>query len=173
MIIKTNRKQEFGQILPEEWNLGLSLIDRKKGLVVPKYIRCQHEYENSKNPYAIFDYLEISESGMQLLKSYIKELPVVISALKTELAKSGGKLKNPIGFDKILKNGQNIDIARLYLKLFKLEAKGREYRIYSKISVQSPQWVAQEKTPGVLKIHPRYLLSKAEARKAPLPYLSR
>lgn len=77
------------------------------------------------------------------MKNYIKELPVVISALKTELAKSGGKLKNPIGFDKILKNGQNIDIARLYLKLFKLEAKGREYRIYSKISIQAPKWIAQ------------------------------
>lgn len=68
VIIKTNRKQEFGQILPEEWNLGLSLIDRKRGLVVPKYVRCQHEYENSKNPYAIFDYMEISESGLKLIK---------------------------------------------------------------------------------------------------------
>jgi hypothetical protein len=52
-------------------------------LVVPKYARCQHEYENTKNSYAIFDYLEISESGLKLLREYIKELPVVISALKT------------------------------------------------------------------------------------------
>lgn len=62
---------------------------------------------------------------MRLIREYMKELSVVISALKTEMSKNGGKLKNPIPFDKILKNGQNIDIARLYQKLYNLEAKGR------------------------------------------------
>lgn len=173
MIVKTNSKQEYGNILPEEWNLGLSLIDRKKGLLVPKYVRCQHENENPRNPYAIFDYMEISESGLQLVKNYIKELPEVLAAVKADVSKNAGKLKIPLPFDKIVKGGQNIDIARMYLKLFRLEAKGREYRIYSKISTQVPMWSAQEKNHGVVKIHPRFLLSKAEARIAPLPYFSR
>lgn len=45
--------------------------------------------------------------------------------MKTDISKNAGKLKIPLPFDKIVKGGQNIDIARLYLKLFRIEAKGR------------------------------------------------
>ena len=105
VIVKTNKKQQFGKILPDEWNLGLSLIDRRRGVVVPKYTRCQHEYENPKNSFAIFDYVEVSESGLKLIQQYIKDLPEVVQAVKTELSKGGKFLKGAISFNKIMPDG--------------------------------------------------------------------
>jgi hypothetical protein len=44
MYIKANKNQQYSNVCPDEFNLGLSIIDKKRGLIVPKYCRCQMEY---------------------------------------------------------------------------------------------------------------------------------
>lgn len=57
LYVRANKNQKYGSLCPDEFNLGLSIIDKKRGFVVPKYCRCQMQYENSAKPNAIFENL--------------------------------------------------------------------------------------------------------------------
>jgi len=87
LFVKANKNQKYGSLCPDEFNLGLSIIDKKRGLLVPKYCRCQMQHENSSKPASIFDYLELSDSGVAMLREYIKQLPEIVEAVDHEWKK--------------------------------------------------------------------------------------
>lgn len=44
VYVRANKNEKYGGNVPDEFNLGLSIIDRKRGLIVPKYARCDMQY---------------------------------------------------------------------------------------------------------------------------------
>jgi hypothetical protein len=44
IYVKANKNQKYASLCPDEFNLGLSIIDRRRGFVIPKYCRCQMNY---------------------------------------------------------------------------------------------------------------------------------
>jgi hypothetical protein len=85
--VRANKNEKYGALLPDEFNLGLSIIDKKRGLIVPKYARCDMQYENTTKPGAIFEFLEISEECVKIIREYIKELPEIVEAIDHEFKK--------------------------------------------------------------------------------------
>ncbi len=43
-------KKDFNERLPTALNFGLNFIDLTNMKIVPRYVRCNFEHENSKNP---------------------------------------------------------------------------------------------------------------------------
>lgn len=175
MYVKANKNEKWGSECPDEFNLGLSFIDKKRGLVVPKYCRCQMAYENTLKPNVIFDYLEISDAGIAIIKEYMKQLPEVVDAIDHEFKKyKNFKFLTPEKMFLKKPDNDNLELIKLYINLYKLDARGHFYRIYSKRSVTAPKYSADDMRSSLtVDIEPTHCMSKRLVRILPLPYLRR
>jgi hypothetical protein len=51
------KKAQFNERLPTALNFGLNFIDIYNIKIVPKFVRCNFNFENTRNQQAIFDFL--------------------------------------------------------------------------------------------------------------------
>ena len=73
VLPKMGKKKDFNERLPTALNFRLNFIDVYNIKIVPTFVRCDFTQENTRNPQAIFDYLEVSKSGLEVLQKYIGE----------------------------------------------------------------------------------------------------
>lgn len=82
VLPKMGKKKDFNERLPTALNFGLNFIDVWNIKIVPRFVRCDFSQENTRNPQAIFDYIEISKSGLEVLQKYIGEFHWLVEALE-------------------------------------------------------------------------------------------
>ena len=62
------KKKDFNERLPTSLNLGLNFIDVAGCKIVPRFVRCNFQYENTRKPQEIFNHIEISHTGLEVLR---------------------------------------------------------------------------------------------------------
>jgi hypothetical protein len=75
---RMGKKKDFNERLPSSLNFGLNFIDLNAMKIVPRFVRCNFAHENTKNPQYIFDYLEISRTGLAVLHKYVGDFPWLV-----------------------------------------------------------------------------------------------
>jgi hypothetical protein len=81
LLPRMGKKKEFNERLPSSLNFGLNFIDVNAMKIVPRFVRCNFAHENTKNPQSIFDYIEISRTGLSVLHKYVSEFPWLVEAI--------------------------------------------------------------------------------------------
>jgi hypothetical protein len=133
VLPKMGKKKDFNERLPTAINFGLNFIDIYNIKIVPRFVRCNFTQENTKNPMSIFDYLEISKSGLAILQKYVGEFHWLVEAIEeTRSSKLRKEFKATSLFPK--EKEPNIRLYKEFVKLYELDTKGAFQSIYSKIS---------------------------------------
>lgn len=82
LLPRMGKRKDFNERLPSSFNFGLNFIDVNTMKIVPRFVRCNFAHENTKNPQYIFEYLEISKTGLSVLHKYVSELHWLIEAIE-------------------------------------------------------------------------------------------
>lgn len=70
ILLPIVKKGKFNERLPTSFNFGLNFIDIVNCKIVPRFVRCNFNHENTKIPQTMFDFLEISKTGLEVLRQY-------------------------------------------------------------------------------------------------------
>ena len=133
VLPKMGKKKDFNERLPTALNFGLNFIDVYNIKIVPRFVRCDFTQENTRNPQAIFDYLEVSKSGLEVLQKYIGEFHWLVEALEeNRSSKLRKEFKATSLFPK--EKDPNIKVYAEFVKLYQLDIKGAFQSIYSKVA---------------------------------------
>ncbi len=79
------KKQPANQLLPTQINFSLNIIDIRKRLIVPKFVRCQVQFDNSRKPNDIFKKMEISKTCLDNLQKYIHKFDWLVNYIEDQV----------------------------------------------------------------------------------------
>jgi hypothetical protein len=115
-------------------NMGLSIINTKELKLVPKYARCQMEYENTSNAVEIFDKVELSELVIPILEDYVNRMEFIIDYLDEKIRGKDYSFKRGISVKDLFptEQNQNFHLYKEFLKMYEMRLEGIYCSIYSK-----------------------------------------
>ena len=131
-----NRKKEpILEAMPTALNFSLNIIDINKRMIVPRFVRCQMEYENSKKPQDIFKKMEISKLALQNLENYIEKFDWLIEYIEDAIQDRSYVFRRPLYAREIFSDYEkpNIKMYQEFIKLYEFDNEGSFYSIYSKV----------------------------------------
>lgn len=81
-VLPVVKKANFNERVPSSLNFGLNFIDVNSAKIVPRFVRCNFEHENTRIPQKMFDYLEFSKTALQVLKQYVQTFSWLVEAIE-------------------------------------------------------------------------------------------
>ena len=175
LLPKMGKKKDFNERLPSSLNFGLGFISitpdwsgKPSIKLVPKYVRCNFDFENTKHPPAIFEGIEVSQSGMKVLEWYVGEFSWLVELMEDC---KNGRIRKEFKAGLIFpKDGDpNIRLYREFIKLYQQDTAGDYHSIYSKISqADLPKFHSQiQRDKPLISLPYRHIISRRQASVAP------
>lgn len=121
--------------MPTALNFSLNIIDINQRLIVPRFVRCQMEYENSKKPQDIFKKMEISKLALQNLEKYVEKFDWLIEYIEDAVEDRSFVFRRPLYAREIFSDYEkpNIHMYQEFIKLYEFDNEGSFYSVYSKV----------------------------------------
>ncbi len=132
ILLPIVKKGKFNERLPTSFNFGLNFIDIVNCKIVPRFVRCNFNHENTKIPQTMFDFLEISKTGLEVLRQYSQTFLWLVEAL--EDSRNSNKLRKEFKVGNLFGRDRdpNLRLYQEYVKLYELDTKGVFCSFYSK-----------------------------------------